>query len=80
MYDIWYSYMVVCSYITYVIRDPFLGMIRLVPCIINVVDAVCGNISIKIKIQQGKQCTYSVALWRVRVTIVVINTQHCSYC
>jgi hypothetical protein len=26
---------------------------------------------------QGKQCTYNVTLWRIRVTIVAIETQQC---
>ena len=88
MYDIWYFYMVVCSYYYYLsyLRS-FPRMIRLVPCIINFFDAVYGNIYIyiyiyiyKLQIQHDKQCTYSVALWRVRVTIVVIEMEQCVLC
>jgi hypothetical protein len=37
-------------------------------------------IYLKIRSQQDKQCVYSVALWRVRVTIVVIEMQQCVLC
>jgi hypothetical protein len=30
--------------------------------------------------KQGSQCTYNVTLWRVRLTIVAVETQQCIMC
>ena len=54
-------------------------MIILVPCIINVVGAVCESIY---KNQKSTRYAvqYNIALWRVRVTVVVTGTQQCVLC